>query len=257
MCMLWGIQPPKSRSMRMAPAIAALRDSTCPLIGIATIRSAASRIGAETPAPSLPRTSARRGGEARRAPRSRHPLPPPTAAYSTPGACPGRSAASASRTGSRNDDPAAARTTFGPHGSAVPGRVTTPPAPSASAARISVPDVPGIPDGIEDHEPGPVHVGPRPRGKRRRGQPALRRHGIRVRPQLRVAHELRRHPGLDRFGEQSPGRLAPPRAASVYSTSVTGRPERRSSARTRGPSTRNSPRARRSLRRWSARTCLL
>ncbi len=53
------------------------------------------------------------------------------------------SPSSASITGSRNSDPALARSVFGFHRATVPFTHTSPAAPNASAARATVPALPG------------------------------------------------------------------------------------------------------------------
>ena len=62
--------------------------------------------------------------------------------------------------GRANTDPMAARTAFGPYGSAVPGPTITGPSASACADRMTVPDVAGVAHAVERDRQLPAGLGP-------------------------------------------------------------------------------------------------
>ena len=110
-----------------------------------------------TPWPSLPMISAQRRGqvglaERARAPRRRAPARPRTAPPVLLAAR--RAPAPAStpcRKGTRNSEPAEARSVLGLYGLTVPFRNSTPVAPKASAARTMAPALPGILHAVQHH----------------------------------------------------------------------------------------------------------
>src|SRR5690606_8805768 len=128
-----------------APATAAFSDSTSPSIGRVTEPSQRATTGSGSPCASAP-TSTATAPSSSAAPSGGSPPCPTVASTGTPLRPQPSSTSSSSTdstTGTRNTEPAVARTVFGLRTSTDPVVSTTPAQPVASATRTSVPALPG------------------------------------------------------------------------------------------------------------------